>query len=177
MSEKQLKFLEFVPLILFLTFVRSVGTTIEGPQWKISFAIGGAIALFAIAVLLRKKFILNRITLGINLFLISGAIAVLFRIEQLLNLYWYFNPAPMFVWIIAVGLAATLFSSNGFVVAGKKKKKIVRIYSIFLLAAAFGALGISLLFQEAAVFSDVLPVIALFVINDRLQSRLGKRQN
>ncbi|MBW1890919.1 MAG: hypothetical protein JRF32_03200 [Deltaproteobacteria bacterium] len=172
MGEKQLKFLEFVPLILYITFARAVGTDIAGPQWKVSFVIGGAVSTFALIVLLRNKnFILNRITLGVNLFFISGTLAVVLRLDSVLDLYWRFNPAPMFAWVITVGFAATLFSPHGFTGTRNMDRNRMYLHSALLLTAAIIAMGISLFFQGKIVYADILPFIGLFIVNDRLQSR------
>ena len=124
---------------------------------------------------MRNKFILNRITLGVNLFLISGAMAVLFGLDNILDLYWRFNPAPMFAWVVTVGLATTLFSPFGFVGTRGHNPGRDRLYSTFLLAAAMVALGISLFFQGKIVYSDILPFIGLFIVNDKLRSRPGSQ--
>ena len=108
MGERQLKFLEFVPLILYFTFARAADTDNTGPQWKVAFIVGGVLSVLILSVLMRHKgYILNRVMLGANLFLISGAVAVVLRLNVILDLYRRFNPAPMFAWVIAVGLAAT----------------------------------------------------------------------
>ena len=171
MSDRQLKFLEFVPLILFITFVRSTGANQDGPQWVTSFIFGGAAALFTLVTLQRKKFLFNRITLGVNLYLISGALAALTHFSLVMGLYWRFNPAPMFAWVIAVGLATTFFSPHGFVGAVDDDPKKIRQHSMFLLIAAVIAFLVSLFFRGKIVYSDILPFIGLFIVNDRLLSR------
>jgi len=171
MSEKQLKFLEFVPLILFITFVRSTGAPDDGLKWTISFLFGGVAAFFTLITLQRNKVIFNRITLGVNLFLISGALAALSHLEILMNLYRDFNPAPMFAWVIAVGLVTTFFSPHGFVGATGQDPGKIRLKSIFLMIAAVLAFIISFFFRENIVYSDILPFIGLFIVNDRLLPR------
>ena len=90
---------------------------------------------------------------------------------MILDLYWRFNPAPMFAWVIVVGLAATLFSAYGFTGTQSMDRNRIRVHSALLLAAAFIALAISLYFQGKIVYADILPFIGLFIINDRLQSQ------
>lgn len=176
MGEKQLKFLEFVPLILYFTFARAADTDNTGPQWKVAFIAGGVLSVLILSVLMRHKgYILNRVMLGANLFLISGAVAVVLQLNVILDLYWRFNPAPMFAWVIVVGIAATLFSAYGFTGTQSMDRNRIRVHSALLLAAAFIALAISIYFQGKIVYADILPFIGLFIINDRLQSQSNPR--
>ena len=95
MGERQLKFLEFVPLILYFTFARAATTDSGGRQWEIAFVFSGVLSVVTLSVLMRHKtYILNRIMLGANLFLISGAVAVLLRLSPLLDFYKRIDPAP-----------------------------------------------------------------------------------
>ena len=78
MGERQLKFLEFVPLILYFTFSRAATADSAGRQWEIAFIFSGVLSVVTLSVLMRRQtYILNRVMLGANLFLISGAGAVL----------------------------------------------------------------------------------------------------
>ncbi|RLC02364.1 MAG: hypothetical protein DRH90_14035 [Deltaproteobacteria bacterium] len=172
MGERQLKFLEFVPLILYFTFARAAGPDSAGRQWEIAFVIGGVLSVVALSVLLRHgAYILNRVMLGANLFLISGALAVALGFAPLLDIYRRFNPAPMFAWVIAVGIATSLFSAHGFIGSSKPGRQGKHLHSVLLLAAAFAALGISAVFRGQIFYADILPFIGLFIVNDRLQSR------
>ena len=175
MGEKQLKFLEFVPLIIYFTFARAGNADGAGRQWEIAFVFSGILSVATLAVLMRHKaYILNRVMLGTNLFLISGAVAVLTRFSLMLDFYRRTNPAPLFAWIIAVGVVASLISPYGFVGIPDPDVKRKFLHSTLLLAAAGAALGISILFHGQIVYADILPFIGLFIVNDRLQSRIPK---
>jgi len=176
MDKRQLKFLEFVPLILYFTFARAAGADSAGRQWEIAFVVGGVLSLATLSVLMRHKaYILNRVMLGANLFLITGAVAVLLRFLPLLDLYRTYNPAPMFFWVIAVGVVTSLFSPHGFIGSADPYRKRNYVRSALLMAAATLALGISLFFMGKIVYADILPFIGLFIVNDRLQSRVSDR--
>lgn len=175
MGERQLKFLEFVPLILYFTFSRAATADNAGRQWEIAFIFSGVLSVVTLSVLMRHQpYILNRVMLGANLFLISGAVAVLLRVSPLLDLYWRINPVPLFVWIVGVGLAASIFSPHGFVGLPDPDRKRRHRHSALLMASAGVALGISVFFRGQIVYADILPFIGLFIVNDRLQSRIPK---
>jgi len=175
MGERQLKFLEFVPIILYFTFVRAADAGHTGPQWKIAFVVGGVLSVLTISVLIRHKgYILNRVMLGANLFLISGAVAVPLGFTQLLDLYQRANPVPMFAWVIAVGAATSLFNPYGFIGVPHLDRKTKHVNSALLMAAAVIAMGISWFFIGKIVYADILPFIGLFIVHDRLQSKIPK---
>lgn len=172
MGERQLKFLEFVPLILYFTFVRAADVDSAGRQWEIAFIVGGVLSAGTLFVLKRRNtYILNRIMLGAHLFLISGAAAVILRFTLLLDMYQRFNPVPMFVWVVAVGIATSLFSPHGFIGSPTAPRKTKHLNSALLLAAAILALGISWFFMGNIFYTDILPFIGLFITQDWLQSR------
>jgi hypothetical protein len=175
MGERQLKFLEFVPLILYFTFARAATADSGGRQWEIAFVFSGILSVVTLSVLMRHKtYILNRIMLGANLFLISGAVAVLLKLSPLLAFYKRIDPVPLFAWVLAVGIATSLFSPHGFVGCPDNDIKRKHLYSALLLAAAIIALGISVLFQGQMFYADILPFIGLFIVNDRFQSKFPK---
>jgi hypothetical protein len=175
MGEKQLKFLEFVPLILYFTFARAAGADNVGRQWEIAFVVGGVLAVVTLSVLWRHRaYVLNRVLLGADLFLISGGIAVVLGFVPLIDLYRQFNPVPMFAWVVGVGVTTSLFSARGFIGSPDPDRQRMRLSSALLLAAAAAALGISLLFRQTVFYADILPLICLFIVNDRLLSRFSR---
>ena len=175
MGERQLKFLEFVPLILYFTFARAAHADGGGRPWEIAFMFSGILSVVTLSVLMRHQtYILNRVMLGANLFLISGAVAALLRLSPLLDLYWRINPAPLFAWVIAVGIGTSLFSPHGFVGTADPDPTRRHRHSALLLAASLVALGISVFFRGQIVYADILPFIGLFIVHDRLQSRIPR---
>lgn len=177
MGERQLKFLEFVPLILYFTFARAAGADNLGRQWEIAFVVGGVLVVLTLPVLRRHRtYVLNRVLLGANLFLFSGGTAVVLRFVPLIDLYRQFNPVPMFAWVVVVGVITSLFSAHGFVGFPNPDRPRMRLASALLLAAASAALGMSLLFRQTVFYADILPLICLFIVNDRLLSRFSRGQ-
>lgn len=176
MGERQLKFLEFVPLILYFTFTGAATAESAGRQWEIAFIFSGILSVVTLSVLRRHNaYVLNRIMLGANLFLISGAVAVLLRLSPLLDLYRRINPVPLFAWVLAVGIATSLFSSRGFVGSLDRHTPKKHLHSALLLAAALAALGISVFLRGQRFYADILPFIGLFIVNDQLQPKHPKR--
>ena len=77
----------------------------------------------------------------------------------------------MFVWVLVVGIAASLFSPHGFVGAPYPDDSKRRLDSALLLGAAVIALGISFFLRGRIFYADILPFMGLFIVSDRLQSR------
>lgn len=175
MSDKIFKLLEFLPLIVFLAYGRGIDAKVAGSHWKDPFLVGGGLALTSTIILVLKKIDLNRILLGINAFLISGAVAFLLRFWWLLNLYWKLKATAMFAWVIVVGIVAILISPKGFIGIHHSDQRSVRIYSVYLLLVAIAAFGTSYFLSGKILISDVVPFIALFVVKDLLKSRLSDK--
>src|ERR1700730_9795520 len=95
-------YVSLLPMIVFMAYARWFG--MDEQAWVGAFQMAGLAALIVIAVLWRKSVIMDRITLGLNLFLIIGAAGFLFNIEQIIE--WYSNSkgGPLFGAIAAIGV-------------------------------------------------------------------------
>jgi ABC-type uncharacterized transport system permease subunit len=71
-----LNILEALPLSVFLISLKFIDKADPG-AWEAPFVLSGLSALAIIFVFFYKKLVLNRIFLGINLYLISGGLAII----------------------------------------------------------------------------------------------------
>lgn len=107
------KFIEIIPLLLFVIYIRIMDmSSLE--SWFIPFMIGGSLSILISLYLVLTKSILNRITLGINLYLISGMVAVLLSQLWLMQLYYDLQATGMLFWVFVTGLISML-SQYGFI--------------------------------------------------------------
>lgn len=155
-------FLEAVPLILFLFFVNRIDTQIP-MNWKLPFWVSGLAALLVILGFLYRKILINRVFLGINLYLITGALAFVTGQWWLNDAYGHFQASGMIVWIIIVGVLSTLISPHGFVGADPSEGNRVTQMSGWLILLSLGAFAISYAFRGERFYSEILPFGALFV--------------
>ncbi|MDD9301228.1 MAG: hypothetical protein HUK40_02340 [Desulfobacter sp.] len=167
-----LNFMEAVPLSVFLVYIRYIDASIPG-NWKLPFIVSGIAALVLIFVWFLKKRGMNPLFLGINLYLLSGAMAFIGHQWWLPRIYNDLEASGMLLWIIVVGIFTTLLSPGGFVGTPCSCKNRIRKYSVYLLMAACVGFGLSWGFQGDKLLSEIIPFAGLFFIQNRLKYRLN----
>ncbi len=160
-----------LPLLGFMLYVRFAGMTLKA--WENGFIFGGFLALAVTLILLQKKVIMDRIMLGVNLFLCIGGLGFLFNLKTILKWYGMTKGGPFFSCIAAVGLLSTLFTKAGFLGASNKTKEAVRYGSFLLLAATVVALIWSLQMDASGLLWAVaVPFFVLKMIQRQLERNL-----
>ncbi|HCY84257.1 MAG TPA: hypothetical protein DHV36_03885, partial [Desulfobacteraceae bacterium] len=109
-----IRFIEAIPITLFLAYIRRIDTQVP-ENFKGPFTISAAAAVLLICILVYKKQPLNRLFLGINLYLISGGAAFITHQYWLNRIYDDLQASGMLLWIIGVGVVTTLLSPRGFI--------------------------------------------------------------
>lgn len=122
--------------------------------------VGAVIAAVELAVLSRRSAPANRLIVGANLWLLVAGTAALLEQGWLLKLYQQAGEAGLFVAMLAVGLATTMFSRTGFVGASGERRRLLWSSAALLLAVCL-ALAAALRFRGDIKLAAVLPVIAL----------------
>jgi len=162
------RYLTFLPLIVFmLSYDMFFG-------WETSFIIAGIVSCLYLLFVFYKHIKHDLFMLGVNCFLIGGAIMSIFKIGWLSSMYRYFGYSTILVWIFIVGLITTLFSEEGFVAVKHKNKKRVKLFSIYLLAGTLLAIAFSMYFANQIFTFGALPFIFLFLLRWLLVARLER---
>lgn len=169
---KSLKFLEALPLSIFLIFLRYFDTAIA-QSWKAAFIGSGLAAVISILYGFHEKMIFNRVLLGINLYLISGGIAVITHQWWLNTLYYNLQASGILAWVFLVGLVSLGVSPRGFIGVDDLDRKKVYQLSLYLLLVSAVALLISFGFRGNRMLSEVIPFVMLFVAGNRLKIGLA----
>jgi hypothetical protein len=170
MNRKYLTIIEFIPIMAFGWVVRL--TSENGVNWKLAFIIGACLAVIEKAFLLAKSFPVNRIFLGVDVFLIIGGAGFLFNIQLILNIYGRLIQATLFASILAVGVLATFLTERGFIGIKHHDRKRVLIYSLYLLGACVAAFIVALLFRGNNFIAGVLPFTGMLVASNLLTKKL-----
>ena len=171
-----LKSMEMLPLTLFLILVRTRDTTV--PQsWKIPFIAAGTLALLITLVMVLKRMPVNRIFLGVNLHLGSGALAFITHQWWLNDLYGRLQASGMLAWVCIVGGGTTLLAPAGFINSHCSRKGPILRFSLYLLGFSLAAFAISFAFRGNRVMSEMVPFVGLFTIQAVLQSQLSEQEN
>jgi len=153
--------LEMIPLPIFLLCVEVVNPS-KMSEWLIPYLLPSIAAILITIFLQKTKGTLNRLFVGINLYLISGAIGVLTNFTALNLLYGQLEAAAMLIWIALVGIAYTIFSPGGFIGIDHKDNSVVVRYSLLLLVVAGLAIIISFFFKGSRLLSEIVPFMTLF---------------
>ncbi len=170
-----LNILETVPLIVFLISVSFIDKSIP-MNWEGPFVLSGFVALAVILVFLYRKLLLNRIFLGINLYLFSGGLAFITHQWWLNQIYDSLQASGVLIWVIGIGVISTLISSKGFIGVESPDKKTIKKYSFFLLAASAIAFALSFGFQGNRILSESIPFVGLFLVHSSLKARLTEKE-
>ena len=166
--------LEAVPLSVFLLYIRNINADI--PQnWDVPFIVSGLVAIAVTASFLYKKRLLNRIFLGINIYLASGGVAFITHQWWLNRIYGDLQASGLLLWIIITGIVTALFSPKGFIGEDSSDKKSIKKYSYYLLLFSVGAFSISFGFRDNRLLSEIVPFIGLFLIQKSLKEKLVEK--
>lgn len=170
-----IRFIEAIPITIFLTCIRSIDTQVPG-NFIPPFVISSVAAVILIFFFMYKKMTLNRLFLGINLYLISGGLAFITHQYWLNNIYDQMQASGVILWIIVVGGSATIFSPGGFVGAVSSDTNTNKKYSVLLLLCTFIAFTVSLILRNNKLFPEFIPFLCLFLLQDYLKDKLAAAQ-
>jgi hypothetical protein len=172
MYARLFRWVELLPLAAFLAYARALEHPAAGMPWQGPFLLGGGLAVIATGVLLWQKRVLNRLSLGINLYLMTGAAAFLLQLWWLVRLYGQFKASGMLAWVIVVGVITLVWSPSGFIGVPPGNRPVIRRYSWYLLLMAAAAFIISWVFREHLGLAGALPFIGLYLGQSLLEARL-----
>jgi hypothetical protein len=156
--------LTFLPLTVFLGYARFHNWT--DSCWAMAFTLSALASIISIGILVYNRIALDRLWLGIYLFLVIGAVGFLVNMENTI-LYWYENykGASLFA---AIALAAIvteympshLFGNNNPIYQHTK-------IPLFLPLAALACAVYAIIFNGyGLILSTAVPLVTLRFVND-----------
>jgi hypothetical protein len=129
-------------------------------RFKTAFTIGGSLAGLQLVWTLWRGTVVNRVVLGVNLYLLVGALSFYLDWVQLGRAYDNLRETGVVAAITLIGVLTTFASPYGFVgVAGPAAQ--VRRLSLWMLSVAFVGCAISFWFRGNLLLSAAVPIIAL----------------
>lgn len=171
---KTILLLKYAPLFLFILCARYKGLT--DLAWRDAFIVGGIASVVVVAIQLYKKEIIDRCMLGINLFLILGAVGFLCDISLLLYYYSAYKGVSLLSCIAVVGLLTTLFSPAGFIGIEITKKRLIYDASFQLLLVNILAIVWSFIMNSEGLFlAVVVPYLVVCVMYERIGRDISAR--
>lgn len=175
MYARLFRWVELLPLVVFLAYARALEQPAAGMQWQGPFLLVGGLAVTATGGLLWQKRVLNRLSLGINLHPMTGAAAFLLQQWWLLRLYGHFKASGMLAWVLGVGVITLVCSPYGFIGVSHGNRQAIQRYSWYLLLVAAAALLISWVFREHLWLASALPFMGIYLAQSLLEARLTER--
>ncbi len=167
------RMIEALPLPIFLVYAAIIDQSIA-QNWLGPYASSSVAALLTSIFLLRNNVLLNRLFVGINIYLITGCVGLLTNFVWLNQLYGTMEASGMLAWIIISGVVSLLCSSAGFIgVTSHDRGKIVK-FSLYLLLVAVIAFFVSFFLQGHKLFSEYIPFFTLFTAHGILKSQMAK---
>ncbi|HEY6528727.1 MAG TPA: hypothetical protein VIZ65_08530 [Cellvibrionaceae bacterium] len=155
---------ESLSLTFFVIYIHSQ-TLPAGEAWLLPYLLACIIGVAVSVLLVCQHMVLNRLFLGINLYFLSGVLALALQIQQLNQLYAQLGAAAMLTWILLVGIAATLIAPVG--VLGIPEARS-RIHSWYLLVACVFAILWAIYFKTNTALGEWLPFIVIFTLRNYL---------
>jgi hypothetical protein len=171
--------LQFFPLTVFLKVALLNGAP-QAADWLNAFIWGGSAAIFQLALsrFFSRGHPLNRMILGVNLYLIIGGVAVLTNHITLLETLNILKESGIFLCMLIVGVSATAASKSGFVGAVETSmQRDIRHYSMWLIILTCVAVAVSFWFRGQMIISAAIPLIVLSVATRIFKRRLQRGQD
>lgn len=155
-------FAAFFPLFPLTVFVLYAfwGGKPDFERFKTAFTIGGSLAGVQLAWTLWGGTVVNRVVLGVNLYLVIGALSFYLNWVLLGRAYDNLRETGVVAAITLIGLITTIASPYGFVgIAGPRAK--VRNRSMIMLAVAGAGCAVSLAFRGNLILSAAVPIMGI----------------
>ena len=160
---------KFVPILACLILANIKSSS----DWSLGFIVGGILAIIQLVFYTIKSKLINRIIIGVDIYLIIAGLAVITHWSFLLARLNSLREAGVIISILLVGVYTTMFSRSGFIGSDKyERPEKIELYSVILLYIASIALGISFVFRNSRILSMVLPMIVLIAADRVLLKKL-----
>ncbi|NQZ82950.1 MAG: hypothetical protein HRT52_18225 [Colwellia sp.] len=171
MYKKLLPLVQFLPLSLFSTYGFWQNQASNG-RWIEAFQLAALLGIIQLIIVLFQRNPVNRLILATNLYLIFGGVAAFFQQWWYLEIYQSLQESAIFIFMIAVGLITTLVSSSGYIAANNLPKNTHRWASWILLFTSILALFNAYALQGQIIYSAVIPIVLLSLLQRFLSFRL-----
>lgn len=157
-----LELIQLLPVIsLALPFI--VRGEVDLARAASGFLLGAALFASVSWLVLRLKGVLNPVLIGTGIWLVLGALAFNVPLDSLASRISSMQGFSLFVVIVAVGVATTLASPEGFIGYRGGDAAWIRRTSLVLLAVAVAAAAVAFRFRSDIRIGGGLPFIVLNV--------------
>lgn len=164
----------FIPVIVFLLYGR-FGPGEAGVRWETAYLLSGILSIAHLFWLLNYR-PGHWIAMGVDLYLMIGALLASVSTAALQVWGQELGAAPVLACVFVIGMGATRLSPLGFIGETSSDQALVRKLSVMLLIGAAIAVAVSLIFRHNTLLGGVLPVVALVLVRSQLLKRMAAAQ-
>ena len=164
----------FIPVIVFLLYGR-FGPGEAGVRWDTAYVLSGILSIAHLFWLFNYR-PGHWIAMGVDLYLMIGALLATVSTAALQVWGQELGAAPVLACVLVIGMGATRFSPLGFIGETSSDQALVRKLSVMLLIGAAIAVAVSLIFRHNTLLGGVLPVVALVLVRSQLLKRMTAAQ-
>jgi hypothetical protein len=165
--------IESLSMTLFLLYIHLADMTARA-DWLLPYLLASAVGGGATVYIYRRRLILNRLFIGINLYFCSGLLGLITGWDWLNQLYGDLGALAMLGWILLTGLVASLTSPHGFLGVRSPGYFSIAGGSWLLLVCGLLASLAAASFMGSKLLGEWLPFIFLFSMRSLLL-RLDKK--
>lgn len=164
----------FIPVIVFLLYGR-FGPGEAGVRWETAYVLSGILSIAHLFWLFNYR-PGHWIAMGVDLYLMIGALLASVSTAALHVWGQELGAAPVLACVFVIGMGATRFSPLGFIGETSSDQALIRKLSVMLLIGAAIAVAVSLIFRHNTLLGGVLPVVALVLVRSQLLKRMAPAQ-
>ncbi len=165
--------IESIPLTIFLVYVQCVDMNLSR-DWLAPYLLASVTGAISSVYLMRQGMILNRISMAINFYFLSGAFALIIEWSWLNQLYGQLRALGMLYWILLVGGITSVFSPFSFLGIRQPTNHSNGYWSIGLLLVCVLAIAVAIYFSNNKFWGEWFPFILLFSMRGVLQKLSSK---
>lgn len=158
-SRKLASYFALFPLTVFVLYAFWGGQP-DVNRFKVAFTLGGTLAAIQLVWTLYGGNIVDRTVLGVNLYLVIGALCFYLDWVQLGQTYDHLRETGVVLAITFIGAVTTLLSPYGFVGAVGPRSLIIKNSAALLAVALIGCV-LSFTFRGQLLISAAVPIIAI----------------
>ena len=168
------KYSPFLPLSFFSVFAFWHGVP-TNERWIAAFELAALIRLIQLTVAFFQQKAINRLVLGGNIYLIVGGVCAFFQYWSIFKLYNLCQESAIIGLMLVVGLGATLFTPAGFIAVESTNKYEVLKASYIMLFATSLVLLCTIVFRGKILYSMVIPIIFLLLLQNFLIRKIERK--
>ena len=166
---------EGLPILFFVVFLKSTNPQLL-QNWQTLFMASGLSAIGVIIFYIHRRWVFNRLLLGVNLYLVIGAVAFILKLTWLYQAYERLQASGMLLWILITGMVSMALTLRGFIGVLCANYKTQIVFSVYLLICTLFAFALSYYFRGNSFLSEKIPFIFLFIAQGLLRRQLYKKR-